>query len=210
MLPYARRSAILRHLVSASPEQGAPLPLLCFLHGYGEAAPMDSERALRLHGPLSAGSAAIATRDFIVLAPQLPRAGDIWHRYADDLRDTVRDVCARHAVDKARLYLTGFSYGGNGVFDLGLAQPELWAALWAVDPTRVPRQAPPQPLWLSAGEAARVQKREFVRALALGGHDTRVWADDGEDHVGAARAAYGEDRIYRWLLRHTHQGMQSA
>ncbi|HET7363635.1 MAG TPA: prolyl oligopeptidase family serine peptidase [Burkholderiales bacterium] len=73
-------------------------------------------------------------REFIVLAPQLPRAGDLWHRYADDVRALVADVCAKQAVDAARLYLTGFSYGGNGVFDLGLAQPDLWAALWAVDP----------------------------------------------------------------------------
>jgi len=66
----------------------------------------------------------------------------------------------------------------------------------------VPRQAPKQPLWLSAGEAARAQKLAFVHALALGEPDTRVWADDGKDHVGSARAAYGDERIYRWLLQH--------
>ena len=165
---------------------------------------MALEKAMRLHGPLNASSASIATSDFVVLAPQLPHAGDIWRRYADDVREVVSDVCARHAVDRERIYLTGFSYGGNGVFDLGVAQADLWTALWAVDPTRVPRQAPRQPLWLSAGEAARAQKRGFVDALALGEHDTRIWADDGEDHVGSARAAYGDERIYRWLLRHTH------
>jgi hypothetical protein len=26
-----------------------------------------------------------------------------------------------------------------------------------------------------------------------------VWADDGENHVGCARVAYGDERIYRWL-----------
>ena len=177
------------------------MPLLCFLHGNGEAAPLPLEKAMRRHGPLNPGSASIATSDFVVLAPQLPRAGDLWHRYADEVRDAVSDVCAQHSVDKARLYLTGFSYGGNGVFDLALAQLDLWTALWAVDPTRVPRAAPPQPLWLSAGEAARAQQREFVRALALGQPDRRIWADDGKDHVGSARTAYGDERIYRWLLR---------
>src|ERR671937_1806994 len=145
MLPYERRgraslcprfleariTAILRSLVSAPSRQRAPLPLLCFLHGYGEAAPLPLEKAMCLHGPLNARSASIATSDFVVLAPQLPRAGDIWHRYADDVSDAVRDVCARHAVDKERLYLTGFSYAGNGVFDLALEQPDLWVALWA-------------------------------------------------------------------------------
>ena len=186
------------------------MPLLCFLHGYGEAAPLPLEKAMRQHGPLNARSASIATSDFVVLAPQLPMAGDVWRRYADDVRALVDEVRARHAVDEARMYLTGFSYGGNGVFDLGLAQPELWAALWAVDPTRVPREALRQPLWLSAGAVARTQKPEFIRALGLGEADSRIWADDGEDHVGSARAAYGGERIYRWLLQRTHQAAQSA
>jgi predicted peptidase len=214
MLPYERRpfaylpkdcTPMLRYIVSAPSAQRTPLPLLCFLHGYGEAAPMPLERALRRHGPLASSAAAVASREFILLAPQLPHAGDIWRRYADDVRDVVSGVCARHAVDNARMYLTGFSYGGNGVFDLALAQPDLWAALWPADPTRVPRQVPPQPLWLSAGDVARAQKREFVQALVLGERDTRsIWFDDGADHVGSARAAYGDERIYRWLLQHTH------
>jgi hypothetical protein len=157
------------------------------------------ERALRLHGPLAPRSATIAQRDFIVIAPQLPVAGDLWARHAHDVRSLIDEVCATHAVDRARLYLTGFSFGGNGVFDLALAQPDLWAALWPVDPTRVPRPAPTQPLWLSAGDIARAQRDSFWRALALGTPE-RVWADDGEDHVGSARVAYGEERIYRWLL----------
>ena len=171
------------------------------MHGYGEAAPHAIERALRLHGPLAPSAAAIAKREFVIVAPQLPTAGDIWARHADDVRGLVAGICVKHAVEAARMYLTGFSFGGNGVFDLGLAQPDLWAALWAVDPTRVPRKAPAQPLWLSAGEAARAQKHEFRRALALGAADKRIWTDGGEDHVGAARAAYGDERIYSWLLQ---------
>jgi poly(3-hydroxybutyrate) depolymerase len=155
----------LRYLVCAPPEQRAPLPLLCFLHGHGEAAPLPLEKAMGRHGPLNARSAISAKRDFVVLAPQLPRAADIWHRYADEVRDAVAELSAQHAVDKARMYLTGFSYGGNGVFDLALAQPDLWAALWAVDPTRVPNQAPAQPLWLSAGKwRARKSSSSCVRS----------------------------------------------
>src|ERR671927_409553 len=75
---------------------------------------------------------------------------------------------------------------GNGVFDLALAQPDVWAALWPVDPTRVPRKPPAQPLWLSAGSIARPQRQAFMHALALRTQE-RVWADDGEDHVGSAR-----------------------
>ena len=156
----------LRYLLAVAAGK-TPAPLLCFLHGYGEAAPHAIERALRLHGPLAPSAAAIAKREFIIVAPQLPTAGDLWARHADDVRGLVAGICVKHAVEAARMYLTGFSFGGNGVFDLGLAQPDLWAALWAVDPTRVPRKAPAQPLWLSAGEVARAQKHEFRRALRM-------------------------------------------
>lgn len=178
---------------------GGPLPILCFLHGYGEAAPLELEIAMRLHGPLNPQSAAAARRDFIVVAPQLPLGGDIWHRYADELREVLEDVHAQHPVDATRTYLTGFSFGGNGVFDLALARPDSWTALWAVDPTRVPRKAPRQPVWLSSGDLARAQKRAFLRTLALAKHGDRVWSDEGEDHVGSARRAYGDEHVYRWL-----------
>ena len=191
--------ATLPHLLSAPPATG-PLPLLCFLHGYGEAAPVPLERALRLHGPLAAGAAPRARREFIVVAPQLPVAGDLWARHAGPLRALIDEIGDTHAVDASRMYLTGFSFGGNGVLDLATLQPDLWAALWAVDPTRVPQRAPTQPVWLSAGELARSQRGAFVKALRLGEDVKRIWADDGEDHVGSARLAYGDERIYRWLL----------
>ena len=47
----------LRYLLSV-PEQTGRLPILCFLHGYGEAAPRDIRRAMTLHGPLRSTSAA--------------------------------------------------------------------------------------------------------------------------------------------------------
>ena len=52
----------LRYLISlpmASPPPGTgggPVPVLCFLHGQGEASPMPPEQAAALRGPLSATS----------------------------------------------------------------------------------------------------------------------------------------------------------
>jgi poly(3-hydroxybutyrate) depolymerase len=181
-------------------------PLLCFLHGYDEGAPMPMERALTRHGPLAASASPCGTAEFIVIAPQLPVRGDLWHRHADAVREIVRQVQGAHGTDPARTYLTGFSFGGNGVFDLALAEPELWAALWPVDPTRVPRLDPARPLWLSSGEISRHAARAFAERLALRVLDhgaepgDRVYVDQAQDHVGTARLAYADDRIYSWLL----------
>jgi hypothetical protein len=201
-------SGPLRYLLSvpAAKGDGDAAPVLCFLHGYDEGAPAEIRGALTMHGPLRPGSAEAATRDFIVVAPQLPERGDLWHRHADDVRRIVADVRAAHGGDARRSYLTGFSFGGNGVFDLALLQPDLWAALWAVDPTRVPRHDPGRPTWLSFGAIARRGKEAFIRALALqpaagpSPQGDRLYLDEGAGHVGSAALAYADERIYRWLL----------
>lgn len=203
----------LRYLLSL-PGDGAAeeRPVLCFLHGYREAAPVDITEGLTRHGPLRQGSSPSARRDFIVVAPQLPRAGDLWHAYVDVVLEIVRDVQRTHRGDPRRTCLTGFSFGGNGVFDLALAQPATWAALWPVDPTRIPVQDPERPVWLSFGEAARGGGAGFVRALDLrpaaeAPRGERLYLDEGLDHVGSAASAYRDDRIYEWLLSKRIEGV---
>jgi dienelactone hydrolase len=135
----------------------------------------------------------------------LPAAGDHWSRYAQTVEQIVDDASRQHGCDANRMYLTGFSFGGNGVFDLALAQPERWAALWPVDPTRVPSQPISIPIWLSLGQVSRYQAQAFIQQLALqpagsDAHDDRVWVDEKVDHVQTATLAYRNARIYEWLL----------
>lgn len=177
-------------------------PLLCFLHGRGEAAPVDIEAALTRHGPLKDSSSAQVTK-FIVIAPQLQSpGGDVWLRYADALQKMVQ---ALPNVDPSRRYLTGFSFGGDGVLDIAPQQVGFWAALWAVDPTRGPQAPAPQPIWLSAGECARPHEAAFRRVLDTkprsGGEAANfVYEDRHLKHVATAAAAYADDKPYKWLL----------
>jgi hypothetical protein len=177
-------------------------PLLCFLHGYDEGAPTPIHPALTRHGPLAPSASARARAEFVVVAAQMPARGDLWHRHTADVREIVRQVRAEHGTDAERTFLTGFSFGGNGVFDLARDGP--WAALWPVDPTRVPRTDPGLPVWLSSGEISRHAERDFIQRLRLeppmGTPGDRVYLDEGQDHVGTARVAYADDRIYGWLL----------
>ena len=205
-------SGPLRYLVSVPAATDSAAPMLCFLHGYDEAAPMPIERALTLHGPLADTAARMARERFLVVAPQLPRGGDIWHRAATHVVTIVGEAARRFGGDPDRWFLTGFSFGGNGVFDLAAAQPGRWRALWAVDPTRVPRTAlGDTPLWLSIGAAARGLTPRFIRTLGVapaapehaGSGLTptagRLYVDEGLDHVGSATSAYADERIYEWL-----------
>ena len=201
-------SAPLPYLLSlpgtAAPASGA-WPLLCFLHGYDEGAPTPIRQALTRHGPLAAANFPRATTEFIVVAPQLPARGDLWYRHGDAVRMIARQVQALHYGDSERTYLTGFSFGGNGVFDLALKQRDFWAALWAVDPTRAPEEDPGRPVWLSSGQVSRRREHAFIQRLQLeplqnGTPGDRVYLDQGQDHVGTAALAYRDDRIYSWLL----------
>jgi predicted peptidase len=88
-------------------------PVLFFLHGSDEGPPTDMYDAVTRIGPLRPGNDDAGVSNFIVVAPQLPERGDFWPRHADAVRSTVRQVQALHAVDPARIYLTGFSFGAR-------------------------------------------------------------------------------------------------
>ena len=181
---------------------GAAAPVLVFLHGFDEGAPMPIEAALTRHGPLRPARLHVL-ESFVVIAPQLPVRGDVWAEQADAVGSAVRRIHREMGGDPERTYLTGFSFGGNGVFDLAIALPRCWAALWAVDPTRAPRVDPARPVWVSAGEIARSRRTSFITGLRLQHEGERVWRDRGEGHVESATAAYRGDHVYEWLLTHT-------
>src|SRR5204862_269469 len=41
----------------------------------------------------------------------------------------LRDACRRFAIDTDRVFLSGHSIGGDAVWDMGLAHPDLWAGV---------------------------------------------------------------------------------
>src|SRR5690606_6759709 len=192
------------------PRSGVAWPLLCFLHGYDEGWPTPARRALTRHGPLRKGNPAMVREEFIIVAPQLRPRGDFWHRHQDTVREIVESVQLQHNGDPTRSFLAGFSFGGNGVFDLALAQPLFWRALWAVDPTRVPHRAPELPIWLSSGAVSRRGEARCIggpqlETLQPEGLDermpaARIYVDQQQNHVDTATLAFRDERIYRWLL----------
>jgi hypothetical protein len=201
--------APLRYVVSLPPTftpGTGPWPVLCFLHGYKEATPLPIQQVLTRHGPLRPENPSQAAARFIVVAPQLRApGGDVWRYQADVVQDIVRWVQTAYNGDPRQTYLTGFSFGGNGVFDLALAQRDMWAALWPVDPTRVPPTPLPRPVWLALGEVSRSRQEAFIRVLRLQSaidhpDGDSLYLDRGLDHVQTARAAYQDEQVYTWLL----------
>ena len=199
-------------LISVPPDEPREggWPVLVFLHGSGEAAPQELCAALTAHGPLCESSGSAATQRFVVVAPQLPEpGGDVWESQAEAVKGIGLDAAHEFGGNRAPIYLTGFSYGGDGVLDIGVRQRDAWAALWPVDPTRSPVASTDRPIWVSAGPYSRENKATFRRVW--GGQDRvpkfappprRVYEDAGLNHVDTAAAAYRDDDIYSWLLTH--------
>lgn len=192
------------------PADHKPWPTLVFLHGNGEAAPKPIEQALTLWGPLRPGNPAIASEKFLVVAPQLPARskGDHWGSHAGDIQEIVDTIVARGEADPKRLYLTGFSYGANGVFRVVGQQKNRWAAIWPVDPPGMFPSYFGRPIWLWYGSQfwnANETNRATLNLAAVNEDVAKssalYTANPALAHTPIAVAAYGEARVYEWLLQ---------
>lgn len=118
--------------------------------------------------------------------------------------------CVRPAVDTNRLYLTGYSYGGNGVYGLALHYPGLFAA--SVPIAALPPQfeyfSPDRPgCWWHfhnegdySGHGLDVAELEKFRdAVNQAGGDFRIGVYPATGH-DAWTKAWREDEVWRWMF----------
>ncbi|GGB00851.1 PKD domain-containing protein [Puia dinghuensis] len=98
-------------------------PLIVFLHGAGEAGTGISGLSTLLNQgipkKIAAGFQPVAvnpkdgqTYEFIVVSPQAPS----WSYNYDQLKYILPNVLGKYRVDTNRIYLTGISAGGDGVY----------------------------------------------------------------------------------------------
>ncbi len=145
-------------------------PLVVFLHGSGERG--ESTDVLRKFGPAKRVEEGTAF-PFILLTPLCPDY-EWWH--LDAIEALIVDIGRRHRVDRERIYLTGLSMGGYGVWALAAKHPERYAAIvpicgagegdWAA-------RLAPLPAWVFHGALDPVvpveHSRAMVRALLAAG-----------------------------------------
>ena len=195
------------HYLLALPEgyspDGAPVPLLLFLHGGGESG-FDLAKVKR-HGPpklIEAGQKF----PFIVVSPQNPGSAAFWDedallRLLDHLQITLN-------VDSDRIYLTGLSRGGYGAWRLALENPHRFAAFIPISgaaPSPYAGWLKDLPTWVFHGALDPVipvtESERMVAAIHAQGGNVKltVYPDSNHD---AWTATYDNPEIYRWLLQH--------
>ena len=185
-------------------------PLIVFLHG-GEQSGNDME-LLKVNGP---PKFALNNPDFpfVVVAPQLP-VGKIWN--GDVVAGLTKQLIARFRIDPSRVYLTGLSTGGYGVWDAAMKHPERFAAVVPVaggGDIVIPLHA----------QGAQLQSLQSLSVWAFhGGSDTSVPASESQrmvnelKRIGAGDVSitvysgaphdiwsrvYDNMTVYNWMLQ---------
>lgn len=182
-------------------------PLILFLHGI-------KKRGEDLRVLDGYGLTGIAENDknfeFIVVTPQCPSFSS-WLLERDSVMALLDEIISTYRVDSERVYLSGFSMGGAGVWDLAAHSPELFAAIVPLAGRFHPEQAhllDNVPIWAFHGEDDDVipveRTVEMVEALEKIGGNVQCTIYPGLKH-NVMKETYGNPELYKWLLNHKKQ-----
>ncbi len=177
-------------------------PLIVFLHGKGERGDnLDMVRWAGLAGVFE------MNRDlpFIMAAPQCP-CEDFWSPWA--INALVDKLQTEYAIDADRIYLTGMSMGGYGVWATAAEFPNRFAAIAPIcgggepaDATRLTRI----PTWAFHGENDDIvpirENQRMVDAITQAGGNARLTIIPHTGHNAWDKVYYGDD-LLKWFLEH--------
>ena len=200
-------------------------PLILFLHGVNERGAQVTDitrqglpKLLSASAELSPPELEIArevARRFVVVSPQCPHY-EVWHD--ETLLELLDDAIDQFNIDPARVYLTGLSMGGFGVWSIGLQHLQRFAALvpicggGRINDIMMAAKKHPAALrdlgvWAFHGARDRVvpleESERMIDALRVAGvKDVKftVYPDCEHDSWSAS---YANPELYPWLLRHS-------
>jgi predicted peptidase len=199
-------------------------PLMLFLHGYGECG--DDIAKVKKHGPPKLTETFDELSGCVIISPQCPL--NSWWR-VEVLKALVDEVLeARGDIDRKRLYVSGLSMGGYGIWSFVSHHPSYFAAAIPIcgggDPFRLPANRPPRksgitnefdshglqqanklPLWTFHGtkdsSVPILETKMLVETLeGAGSKVVEFTSYDGAGHVEAWEKAYDSQETWKWLF----------
>lgn len=193
-------------------ETDEAFPIVMFLHGSGQRGNDLSNLAeTGLPQNIEAG----ADYPFIVLAPQCPE-NQWWAQYSEALLQLVDATMQNYRVNEKRVYLTGLSMGGFGVWHLATEYPNRFHAIapicgFAGDPLIAYLFGYPErlkriahiPVWAFHGDADPVvpiaAQKHLVKTLKGYGGTAKLTTYKGVGHDSWTQT-YANPKLYKWLL----------
>ncbi len=180
---------------------------------------------IALHGSGERGKDGIK-QTTVGLAPQIvarthkfpfiavfPQAHGMWFRGANEAANwaILNDVLEEYRADPDRVYLTGFSMGGFGTWEMAVAHPDAFAAIIPIcgaGPPDYMTNILNLPTWAFHGALDKnvpvERSRELVRELKRLGAHPRYTEYPAIAHDSWNRA-YATPDLWRWLLKQRRQ-----
>ncbi len=184
------------------------MPLVIFLHGIGEH---DNLAGVKILGPVTSitNGTMSELENFIFMAPVAKNTG--WHdsNTWPSLITLIDEVSIQYNINTSRIYLTGFSAGGNGVWGIVNKYPDKFRAAvpvsgyYYIDGNNF-KNVPVRAL-VGTGTteqntfAANMQTNVDKINNAGGKAELKTISDAGGEHV-AVQAHYSTKELYQWLL----------
>jgi len=177
--------------------------MILYLHGSTEKG---SDLAIVRRNGLPAFLEKTKAFPFVVISPQLPLERERWD--PQEMKGLLDVVLPGLRVDRARMYLTGLSLGGNGVWAAAISYPDLFAAI------------APVAGWGDASKAGVLKNLPIW--VFHGAKDTNVLPEESASMVDAIRKSGGRPhftlypdlehdcwtvtyenlKLYAWFLKH--------
>lgn len=180
-----------------------PAPLVVFLHGAGERGHDNMQQLQTLPTQLFRSPAFTGS----VLAPQCP-PGMFWGSCMPELETLIQRTIRDHRIDPQRIYLTGFSMGGYGSWELAARRPDLFAAVVPICGGGDTKWAPSLkeiPLWAVHGVEDQTipphRSREMIQALQSVGGTPHYTELSGIGHDSWHHAYDPRSGILAWMFQ---------
>ncbi len=185
-------------------EQSKEYPLVIYLHGGSQKGnDLNKLKAYGLPYLIDKGH----NFEFIIASPQCPDS--IYWSTENWFDSLYLDLKSKYRIDTSRIYLTGFSMGGYGVYIAAMDFPDTFAALLPLnggcndsDTTRI-CNLKDIPIWAFHGsedKAIPIQETERIaNALNICGGNMKFTRLEGRDHMIVSLYETNPE-IFEWML----------
>lgn len=184
-------------------ESSESWPLILFLHGIKKRG--NDINQLDNYGLIRHAEAS-GDFPFFVLAPQCPSLSS-WPVVRHEIIALLKQIMSEYSINKKQVYVTGFSMGGIGVWDLATWTSDIFAAAVPIA-GRYEREAAQLidiPVWAFHGEEDDIVpiagSIDMVTALQEAGKEINFTRYPGMKHEQEVMyMTYSNPELYSWLL----------